>query len=512
VGLHVQGDAAAFGELDRIGQQVVEDLLQAQAVHLQLCRCIGAGGDLQLQALLCSQRFEGLAQAHQDRLDGDGLFGQFHMAGFDLGQVQDVVDQRQQVGVGRMDRLGILDLFGAEVALAVVRQQPGQDQRAVERGAQLVGHVGQEFGLVARGGGQLAAAAHQVGLRAQQQLALGFQLVGAFFQVHVDLFQLGLLLFQVGLGLLQAAALLLQFLVGHPQLFLLGLQFLALALGLFQQFDQFQTQLRGAQGHADGFHAALQQCQRALAIIACSEPAQFQHADHAPVGGDRGDEALGRRAAPQHRFDRQVRPFRVAQMARADLLHHFAQLAAVQWQLAHGRFGQGDAAGQQQALALHLVQGTDLRIQMLAQHTQCQLGQPRRLQVALQADRHRVLAFLQPQHVLGVLAGADGLHHDQRGGDKAESAEAAVDDGKRGMAAGRRQVVAHHQQHARDQGQDQRHLRTALEHTQRHRQEVAQPHRVAQWREQLGAQGDKGHSAGRGQDPGVTREQTSAHA
>ena len=74
-----------------------------------------------------------------------------HLARLDLGQVEDVVDQLEQVGAGAVDRLGELHLLGGEVAVGVVGQQLGQDQQAVERRAQLVRHVGQELGLVARG-------------------------------------------------------------------------------------------------------------------------------------------------------------------------------------------------------------------------------------------------------------------------------------------------------------------------------------------------------------------------
>ena len=71
-----------------------------------------------------------------------------HLAGFDLGQIEDLVDQVQQVAAGGVDGLGELDLLGRQVAVLVVGQQLRQDQQAVERRAQLVRHVRQELGLV----------------------------------------------------------------------------------------------------------------------------------------------------------------------------------------------------------------------------------------------------------------------------------------------------------------------------------------------------------------------------
>ena len=61
-----------------------------------------------------------------------------HRAGLDLGQVQDVVDQHQQVVARRMDGLGEFHLFGGQVAVRVLAQLVGQDQQRIERRAQLV--------------------------------------------------------------------------------------------------------------------------------------------------------------------------------------------------------------------------------------------------------------------------------------------------------------------------------------------------------------------------------------
>ncbi len=76
-------------------------------------------------------------------------------AGFDLGQVEDVVDQPEQVGARVVDGVGELDLLVGQIALGVLGQQLRQDQQAVQRRAQLVAHVGQELGLVLGGQRQL---------------------------------------------------------------------------------------------------------------------------------------------------------------------------------------------------------------------------------------------------------------------------------------------------------------------------------------------------------------------
>src|SRR5262249_56373398 len=73
----------------------------------------------------------------------------------DLGQVEDVVDQVQQILAAGEDDVRELDLLGGEVSLRVLRQLLRQDQQAVERRPQLVRHVGEELALVLGGKRQL---------------------------------------------------------------------------------------------------------------------------------------------------------------------------------------------------------------------------------------------------------------------------------------------------------------------------------------------------------------------
>jgi hypothetical protein len=78
------------------------------------------------------------AERHFTKLDR-------HRAGFDLRQVEDVVDQVQQVGAGRVDGAGEFGLLLVQIALRVIGQELGQNQQRIERRAQFVRHVGEEF-------------------------------------------------------------------------------------------------------------------------------------------------------------------------------------------------------------------------------------------------------------------------------------------------------------------------------------------------------------------------------
>jgi hypothetical protein len=125
--------------------------------------------------------------------------------------VQDVVDELQQVRPGRVDDVGVLDLLGGEVAAWILRQQPGQDEQAVQRRAQLVRHVREELRLVL--GGQR-------------------QLPGPFLDLLPGLLDLGVLGLDVAVLRGQQRRLVLELGVGPLQLDLLALQLLRPGLEL----------------------------------------------------------------------------------------------------------------------------------------------------------------------------------------------------------------------------------------------------------------------------------------
>ena len=236
---------AIRGELEGVGQQVEHHLLQPLLVGADR---VGQGVveiDLEREALFRRQLAEGAfhmllerGQRHVAKLDR-------HRAGLDLRQVEDVVDQAEQIGAGAMDRARELGLLFVEVALLVVGQQLRQDQQRVQRRAQLVAHVGQEFGLVFRG----------------QRELLGLFLDRA--AGHVDLEVLGL---DLPLLVLEQLRFFLQFLVGVVQLFLLGRELGLARLQLLRQQLRFLEQLLGPHGRgdrvehdADGFHQLVEE-------------------------------------------------------------------------------------------------------------------------------------------------------------------------------------------------------------------------------------------------------------
>ena len=92
------------------------------------------------------------------------------LAGLDLGEVEDVVDQLQQVAAAVEDVVGVLELPVVQVAKGLVAEDLGEADDGIERGAQLVAHAGEELALGAVGGlggvlGLLQRLLHPLALR-----------------------------------------------------------------------------------------------------------------------------------------------------------------------------------------------------------------------------------------------------------------------------------------------------------------------------------------------------------
>ena len=145
------GHRSAFGsELHRVGHQVEQHLLDLAAIGVDVAR--RALADHQLDSLLGRQRLHGADDLAHDVGHHHRLQSKLHLAGLDLRQVEDVVDQTEQMLAARVDLLQE-PLACRRRKLPVVRidQQLGETQDRVERCAQLVTHAGKEDALVAIG-------------------------------------------------------------------------------------------------------------------------------------------------------------------------------------------------------------------------------------------------------------------------------------------------------------------------------------------------------------------------
>ena len=114
---HAERDAALRREFERVREQVEHDLLKPLLVRADRLRQLAVELDVEVEALVGGELAEGplhvlLEVLHRHLADLDR-----HRSGFDLRQVEDVVDQVEQVGARRVDRSGELDLLIVEVTL-----------------------------------------------------------------------------------------------------------------------------------------------------------------------------------------------------------------------------------------------------------------------------------------------------------------------------------------------------------------------------------------------------------
>ena len=144
--------SAGLGELDGVGQQIDQHLLYRARVAVQVRQVVGQGDAERELAGVRAAAHDGQDRLHQLR-DRDLAFAQLQLAGVDLGQIENVVDDREQVDAAGVDVLGIVQIARvAERPEQAVPQHLGETDDRVEGGAQLVAHIGQELGLGAVGG------------------------------------------------------------------------------------------------------------------------------------------------------------------------------------------------------------------------------------------------------------------------------------------------------------------------------------------------------------------------
>ncbi len=167
VGFHDQGHAALGGKLDGVAQQVHQHLAQPDGIGGHPAGQVRTQPGGQGQPLFPSPVFQGTQDILQKGLQGEFQWRDIQLAGFDLGEVQDVVDDGEQMAGRGAHQLQVFSLFFVQIG---AQGQFGHPDHTVHGRANLVAHVGQELALhPVRGlGGLLGAPQRLLGL-----LALG---------------------------------------------------------------------------------------------------------------------------------------------------------------------------------------------------------------------------------------------------------------------------------------------------------------------------------------------------
>jgi hypothetical protein len=143
------GDAAFFGELDGVADEVAEDLADAAVVAVD--EGGQAGGDLGVdgEAGFSGAGAEEGADLVQAVAQGEGGVLDLDLAGFDLGEIEDVADEGFERLAAAGNHIHEGALLGGERGVA---EQFGEADDAVDGRADFVADDGQKFALGAVGG------------------------------------------------------------------------------------------------------------------------------------------------------------------------------------------------------------------------------------------------------------------------------------------------------------------------------------------------------------------------
>ena len=146
-GLDADLDRAGIGEFDRIADEIEQHLAQpplVAAADRQAARNRG----LDLDALVLRKRTGRRHDRFDDPLHRIVVERQGELAGLDLGYVEHVVDQPQEVLSVGLDATQDLHRLLRHGAVKPVDEQLGKAEHGVQRRAQLVAHIGEELRLV----------------------------------------------------------------------------------------------------------------------------------------------------------------------------------------------------------------------------------------------------------------------------------------------------------------------------------------------------------------------------
>ena len=143
--LDFQAHLSVVGELGRVAEEVEEDLAHAGHVGAHGADVLQA--DLEHVGVLLDQGLDGGPDLVDEVADLEALEEQLHFARLDLGEVEDVVDEGQEVLARAVDLPEVGDEVRLPQVLGLLPQQLAVADDRVEGRAQLVAHVGQEVAL-----------------------------------------------------------------------------------------------------------------------------------------------------------------------------------------------------------------------------------------------------------------------------------------------------------------------------------------------------------------------------
>ena len=114
---NLQRNDALVRKFESVRQQILENLLQPFRIGVHRSWQSILHLDLEVELLALGHVAERAIDVIMQIAEGDIADIDDDRAGFDLRQIENVVDEREQIVAGRVDRLGKLNLSAREVAL-----------------------------------------------------------------------------------------------------------------------------------------------------------------------------------------------------------------------------------------------------------------------------------------------------------------------------------------------------------------------------------------------------------
>src|SRR5574343_731116 len=124
-----------FSKFDGVAEQVVQNLAKSHRVGVQLLRQIIVEMQGEAQPLVCSGDLMAGHTLRKQTGQRRGIPPEDHFSGFNLGKVEDFVDQVEQVLATMLDEMGVFLMRGVG---HFVPEEFGKAEDAVEWRAQLV--------------------------------------------------------------------------------------------------------------------------------------------------------------------------------------------------------------------------------------------------------------------------------------------------------------------------------------------------------------------------------------
>lgn len=138
------GDLAPVGIFNGVADEVQQDLLDAEFIAVHAVRDAGGHGNFKGEALLVRLFPGDEGDIRQELCEAVVRRGDFQHAGLNAGEVQHVVHQAQEHPPGALDGIGVVFDFRI---LVLAQDHLIHAEDGVDRGADLVGHAGEEVRL-----------------------------------------------------------------------------------------------------------------------------------------------------------------------------------------------------------------------------------------------------------------------------------------------------------------------------------------------------------------------------